>query len=91
MFEGMLTVVTILTRRQNQKEARLALIPLSHGDGTGITPNPNFPHASDEKWRGAMVEVARIGNGEHFHAEEAEELQPKLKQIANIQPTIFTF
>lgn len=64
---------------------------LTFGDGTGITPNPDFPHASEQPWRGAMVEVAEIGNGEHFHAEEAEELQPRLRQIANIQPTIFTF
>ncbi len=64
---------------------------LTFGDGTGITTNPDFPHASNQPWKGAMVEVAVIGNGQHFHAEEAEDLQPKLKQIANIQPTIFTF
>lgn len=64
---------------------------LTFGDGSGITTNPDYPHASDQAWNGAMVDVAVIGNGEHFHAEEAEDLQPKLKQIANIQPTIFTF
>lgn len=64
---------------------------LTFGDGTGITPNPNFPSSSDEQWVGAMVDVARVGNGEHFHADEADELRVKLRQIANIQPTIFTF
>ena len=64
---------------------------LTFGDGTGITANPNFPASSDQPWEGAMVEVARIGNGQHFHAEEADELQPTLRKIANILPTIFTF
>ena len=64
---------------------------LTFGDGTGTTPNPDFPHSSEQPWVGVMVDVAEIGNGEHFHAEEAEDLQPKLRQIANILPTIFTF
>ena len=64
---------------------------LTFGDGSGISANPDFPHASAQPWEGVMVDVAAISGGEHFHAEEAEELQLKLREIANIQPTIFTF
>ena len=87
-------VVDEAERIVNEVEANNEVITihtLTFGDGTGITPNPNYPNSSDRRWDGEMVEVAIIGNGEHFHAEEAEDLQPKLKQIANIQPTIFTF
>ena len=91
---GSRVVVNEAERIVNEVEANNEVITihtLTFGDGTGITPNPNYPNSSDRRWDGEMVEVAIIGNGEHFHAEEAEELQPKLKQIANIQPTIFTF
>ena len=64
---------------------------LTFGDGTGITANPDFPNTSDEPWAGAMVDVARVGNGQHFHAEEADDLRAQLRRIANILPTIFTF
>lgn len=64
---------------------------LTFGEGTGLEPNPNFPGPGEREWNGVMVDVAEVGGGEHFHAEEAEELQEKLRQIANIQPTIFTF
>ena len=64
---------------------------LTFGEGTGLQPNPNYPAAGETKWDGVMVEVAKVGEGEHFHAEEADELQEKLRQIANIQPTIFTY
>lgn len=87
VIEGAETVVS----SAEAKGEDITIHTLTFGDGTGISLNPDFPHASEDRWTGAMVEVARIGNGEHFHAEEAEELQPRLRQIANIQPTIFTF
>ena len=64
---------------------------LTFGEGTGLQPNPNYPGAGESQWDGVMVDVAQVGGGEHFHAEEADELQQKLKEIANILPTIFTY
>lgn len=39
----------------------------------------------------AMQEVAQAGGGNHYHADDAEELAAEFREIANIPPTIFTF
>ena len=63
---------------------------LTFGYGTGITET-NDPETGLPVYEGVMVDVARVGGGEHFHAKEAEELRAKLVVIANIQPTVYTF
>jgi hypothetical protein len=39
----------------------------------------------------AMIEVAEAGGGNHYHANDADELADEFREIANIPPTIFTF
>ena len=63
---------------------------LTFGYGTGITETAD-PETGLPLYEGVMVDVAEVGGGEHFHAKEADELRQKLKAIANIQPTVYTF
>lgn len=74
-----------------EKDTVITVHTLTFGDGTGITPNPAFPGPDESPWQGVMVDVAEEFDGQHFHAEDTHELQVKLREIANIQPTIFTY
>ena len=38
-----------------------------------------------------MIEVAEVGGGNHYHADNAGELADEFREIANIPPTIFTY
>ncbi len=84
-------VVVPEARAVKSQHPEMTIHTLTFGDGTGLSPNPNYPGNGESRWSGEMVDVAKVGGGEHFHADEAEELQQKLKEIANIQPTIFTY
>lgn len=51
-----------------------------------VTFTPSVPQASKDE----MAEVARIGGGKHYHADDGEELVAIFREIANNLPTIIT-
>ena len=77
-------------QRAKTENPEITIHTLTFGNGTGITETTD-PETGLAQYEGVMVDVAEVGGGEHFHAKEAEELRKKLKTIANIQPTVYTF
>ena len=68
-------------------EVTLHTLTFGTGAGTQISVGPDgLPLFS-----GVMVDVARVGRGFHFHAEEGDMLIENLETLALILPTIFTF
>lgn len=89
----------------SRKFAEKMIVVMTDGDGQGLSPVPvarNFKQHHPEAIihtvtfgegasQGPMVEVADIAGGNHYHANNSDELAEEFREIANIPPTIFTY